>query len=187
MIEKIFLIHAPARSGKDACGEVMKEYYESKGKRVCMIAFADAVKFTLERYYGITDFKSKEGRTHIQQYATNQCRGVNPTIWADWVCDWLKATEEDWDIVIVPDWRFLNEYEVLAEGFGKERIRTMYIERPDIEVISDLTEEQKQHQSESELNSFKKYNYVIKNRTGEFMSTIRDLLAVADEEEVKDE
>lgn len=183
MIEKIFLIHAPARSGKDTCGEVMKEYYESKGKRVCMIAFADAVKFTLEKYYGITDFKSPEGRSHIQHYATDQCRGVNPTLWADWVAEWLKATEADWDIAIISDWRFLNEYDVLDAVFGKEYIRTMYIERPDIDVISDLTEEQRHHQSESELNNYKHYDYVIKNRTGEFMSTIRDLLEVADKEE----
>lgn len=183
MIEKIFLIHAPARSGKDACGEVMKEYYESKNKHVCVIAFADAVKFTLEKYYGITDFKSLEGRTQIQRYATDKCRGVNPTLWADWVRDWLKATNEDWDIVIITDWRFKNEYEVLAAAFGKEIIRTVYIERPDIDEISDLTAEQKQHQSESELNNFKHYDYKIANRTGEFISTIRDLLALVDEEE----
>lgn len=183
MIKKIFLIHAPARSGKNTCGEVMKEYYESKGKNVCMIAFADAVKFTLEKYYGITDFKSPEGRSHIQYYATDQCRGVNPTLWADWVANWLKATEADWDIVIVPDWRFLNEYEVLAETFGEEKVRTMLITRPDIEEVSDLTEEQRRHQSESELDNFKNFDYTVINETGQFCRTIRELIDLIDDEE----
>lgn len=183
MIKKIFLIHAPARSGKNTCGEVMKEYYESKGKNVCMIAFADAVKFSLEKYYGITDFKSPEGRSHIQHYATDQCRGVNPTLWADWVANWLKATEADWDIVIVPDWRFLNEYEVLAEMFGEEKVRTMLITRPDIEEISDLTEEQRRHQSESELDNFKNFDYTVINETGQFCRTIRELIDLIDDEE----
>lgn len=183
MIKKIFLIHAPARSGKNTCGEVMKEYYESKGKNVCMIAFADAVKFSLEKYYGITDFKSPEGRSHIQYYATDQCRGVNPTLWADWVVNWLKATEADWDIVIVPDWRFLNEYEVLAETFGEEKVRTMLITRSDIEEVSDLTEEQRRHQSESELDNFKNFDYTVINETGQFCRTIRELIDLIDDEE----
>ena len=56
MIKKIFLIHAPARSGKNTCAEAMMDYYKSKNKRCCIIAFGDVVKFTLEKYYGVTDY-----------------------------------------------------------------------------------------------------------------------------------
>ena len=45
MIKKIFLIHAPARSGKNTCAEAMMDYYKSKNKRCCIVAFGDVVKF----------------------------------------------------------------------------------------------------------------------------------------------
>ena len=73
-MDKVFLLHARAQSGKNTCANLMKEYYEQKGKRVIIIAFADYVKFTLEKYYNITDFKTPEGRTRIQHYATQQIR-----------------------------------------------------------------------------------------------------------------
>ena len=59
MIKKIFLIHAPARSGKNTCAEAMVDYYKSKNKRCCIVAFGDVVKFTLEKYYGVTDYHVK--------------------------------------------------------------------------------------------------------------------------------
>lgn len=186
MIEKIFLIHAPARSGKNTCAEAMVEYYKTKGKKSCIIAFADAVKFTLEKYYGITDFKSEQGRSHIQHYATDQCRGVNPTLWVDWVCDWLKATNDDWDIILIPDLRFQNEMEVMKQEFG-DIVKTINIIRPDIADISDLTEEQRHHQSESELDNFKKWDYNIINESNQFMTTIQELCNLIDGEENEQE
>ena len=44
-MDKVFLLHARAQSGKNTCANLMKEYYEQKGKRVIIIAFADYVKF----------------------------------------------------------------------------------------------------------------------------------------------
>lgn len=186
MIKKIFLIHAPARSGKNTCAEAMADYYKSKNKRCCIVAFGDVVKFTLEKYYGITDYKSEWGRSNIQHYATEQCRGKIPTLWADWVCNWVKATEDDWDIIIIPDLRFKNELETVEKNFPSI-VRTINIIRPDIQECSDLTEEQKQHQSESELDNYKKWNYNIINQSGQFMTTIQELCDLIDNESEENE
>ena len=186
MIKKIFLIHAPARSGKNTCAEAMVDYYKSKNKRCCIVAFGDVVKFTLEKYYGITDYKSEWGRSNIQHYATEQCRKKIPTLWADWVCNWVKATEDDWDIIIIPDLRFKNELETVEKNFPSI-VRTINIIRPDIQECSDLTEEQKQHQSESELDNYKKWNYNIINQSGQFMTTIQELCDLIDNESEENE
>ena len=52
-MEKIYLLHARAQSGKDTCAAIMKQELEKQGKKVIIIAFADYVKFSLEKYYNI--------------------------------------------------------------------------------------------------------------------------------------
>ena len=34
MLERIYMLHARAQSGKDTCAAIMKEEYEKRGKRV---------------------------------------------------------------------------------------------------------------------------------------------------------
>ena len=41
MLERIYMLHARAQSGKDTCAAIMKEEYEKRGKRVIIIAFAE--------------------------------------------------------------------------------------------------------------------------------------------------
>lgn len=162
-MDKVFLLHARAQSGKNTCANIMKEYYETQGKRVIIIAFADYVKFTLEKYYNITDFKSEEGRSRIQHYATDQIRdGYKKTFWAELVANYLDAIQADFDIAIIPDWRFENEYGMIQWHFGKRAIPVL-ITRPDIDVVDNMTKEQRQHQSETELDNFQKFSYNIIN------------------------
>ena len=162
-MDKVFLLHARAQSGKNTCANLMKEYYEQRGKRVIIIAFADYVKFTLEKYYNITDFKTPEGRTRIQHYATEQIRdGYNKTFWAELVANYLDAIQKDFDIAIIPDWRFENEYAMIKLHFHDKTIPVL-ITRPDINIVDNMTTEQRSHRSETELDNFKNFSYNIIN------------------------
>ena len=112
-MEKIYLIHAKAQNGKDTCAERIKHYYELKGKKVLIIAFADYVKFVLDKYYGIPHARTKEYRTRIQQFATDQVRSASPDFWAKTVSNLLYCIQNDFDIVVIPDWRFENGEEII--------------------------------------------------------------------------
>ena len=50
-----------------------------------------------------------------------------------------------------------------------------------------MVEEQKQHQSESELDNYKKWNYNIINQSGQFMTTIQELCDLIDNESEENE
>ena len=115
MLERIYMLHARAQSGKDTCAAIMKEEYEKRGKRVIVIAFADYVRWCLDKYYGVTDYKTPEGRTIIQHFATDLVRKNDPTFWGRTVGDLLRAIEDDFDYAIIPDWRFKNEYTSLGQ------------------------------------------------------------------------
>lgn len=185
-MEKVYLLHAAARSGKNTCAEAMKEYYEATyHKRVLVIAFADYVKFVLEKYYDTPAVRTEEYRTRIQQFATDQVRTYNPNFWGNVVADLLAATEQDWNTVIIPDWRFRNEYACLKaklEDCGT-KIISVLIDRPNIEEVDGMTEEQRNHDSERNLDNFQKFDYNIINETSQLQKTIQQLIDMIDKEE----
>lgn len=183
MLERIYLLHAHAQSGKDTCAAIMKEEYEKRGKRVIVIAFADYVRWSLEKYYGIKDYKTPEGRTLIQHFATDLVRKYDPTFWGRTVADLLLAIEDDFDYAIIPDWRFYNEYDVLAARFAPHIIVQVLIDRPNNELTDNMTAEQRSHQSESELDNYKNFDYNIINEYGKLEETKKQLIMMIDHEE----
>lgn len=185
-MEKIFLLHAAARSGKNTCADAMKDYYvNSYHKRVLIIAFADYVKFVLDKYYDTPAERTEEYRTRIQQFATEQVRASDVNYWANVVSDLLVAIQEDWDIVIIPDWRFGNERVALVSRFYEYGIpvKTMLIDRPNIEEVDGMTEEQRAHSSERNLDNYQNFDYTIINETSQMQKTIQQLIDIIDKEE----
>ena len=183
MLDRIYLLHAHAQSGKDTCAAIMKEEYEKRGKRVIIIAFADYVRWALDKYYGVKDYKTPEGRTLIQHFATDLVRKNDPTFWGRTVADLLYAIEEDFDYAIIPDWRFMNEYEVMSTRFAPHIIVQVEIDRPNNELTDNMTEIQRNHQSETELDNYKYYDYQIVNEYGKLDETRRQLIMMMNHEE----
>lgn len=183
MLNRIYMLHAHAQSGKDTCAAIMKEEYEKRGKRVIVIAFADYVRWSLEKYYGVKDYKTPEGRTLIQHFATDLVRKNDPTFWGRTVADLLYAIEDDFDYAIIPDWRFENEYSVMISRFAPHIVVPVLIERPNNELTDNMTEEQRRHQSESELDNWKFFDYNIVNEYGKLDDTKHQLLRMIETEE----
>lgn len=183
MLDRIYMLHAHAQSGKDTCATIMKEEYEKRGKRVIIIAFADYVRLCLEKYYGVKDYKTPEGRTLIQHFATDLVRKYDPTFWGRTVGDLLKAIEDDFDYAIIPDWRFENEYNCLASRFASHIIVPVLITRPDNEKTDNMTESQRNHQSEKELDNWKFFCYNIVNEYSKLEETRQQLIEMIEKEE----
>ena len=183
MLERVYLLHAHAQSGKDTCATIMKEEYEKRGKRVIVIAFADYVRWCLDKYYNIKDYKTPEGRTIIQHFATDLVRKNDPTFWGRTVGDLLLAIEDDFDYAIIPDWRFYNEYDVLATRFAPHIIVQVLIDRPNNELTDNMTIEQRSHQSESEMNDYKNFDYNITNEYGKLEETRKQIIRMIEKEE----
>lgn len=184
MLERIYLLHAHAQSGKDTCAAIMKEEYEKRGKRVIIIAFADYVRWCLDKYYGVTDYKTPEGRTIIQHFATDLVRKNDPTFWGRTVADLLRAIEDDFDYAIIPDWRFENEFAVLRSRFSYSIVVPVLITRPDNEKTDNMTDEQRKHQSETELDNWKFFDYTIINEFNKLEETRTQLIKMIEHEEI---
>lgn len=183
MLNRIYLLHAHAQSGKDTCAAMMKEEYEKRGKRVIIIAFADYVRMCLDKYYGVKEYKTSEGRTLIQHFATDLVRKNDPTFWGRTVGDLLRAIEDDFDYAIIPDWRFENEYTSLASRFAPHIIVQVGIYRPNNEATDNMTEAQRKHQSETEMNDYKNFDYNIINEFNKLDETRKQIIMMINHEE----
>ena len=63
----------------------------------------------------------------------------------------------------------------------------MLIDRPGIEEVDGMTEEQRSHSSERNLDKYDNFDYNIINETSQMQKTIQQLIDIIDKEENKDD
>ena len=157
---KIIGIAGKAEAGKTTLANILKEQLETKDYKVLLINYGDFVKFVAEKYYSWNGEKDENGRTLLQHIGTEQGREkVDINIWVDMVINTVLVAQDDFDFAIVADCRFPNEFKRWEEfNIPITKIR---IARP-LEQ-SKLTEEQKQHKSETALDDYRDWDLFICN------------------------
>jgi hypothetical protein len=155
---KIILISGKAQSGKDEFAKLLIERTQNKNK--CLrIGYGDFVKFVCEKYFGWDGIKNEEGRKILQFVGTDLARSVHPDIWVNMTIDLVKGIGRLYDYILIPDLRFQNEiirwYEELYE------VITIRVNRPNFD--NKLTKEQKEHISETELDTYDYFDYTLNN------------------------
>lgn len=159
---KILMLSGKGGSGKDEVAKMMEEDLNLRGFHTLTIHFADLVKYYAKQYYEWNGEKDTSGRALLQKIGTTVMRTAFPTYWAEIVAKFLYAAQDDFDFVLIPDWRFINEFETVAD-YNKNVIR-IRVERPNF-VNEKMTEEQRNHISECELDNFC-FDWIIQNDRG---------------------
>lgn len=157
----IILISGKAGHGKTTFANFIKSEFESRGKKVMKIAFADYLKYIASEYYGWNGEKDERGRTLLQHLGTDVVRKNDENFWADLVSRLIRALGDEFDYYIIDDARFPNE----IEAFPLENSIHIQIERPSI-TESFLTDEQQHHLSETALEGYVP-DYILLNHTFE--------------------
>lgn len=152
---KIVLFSGKARSGKDKSATFLKELLEQSGKTVLIYHFADVLKSLCENSYNwIKGDKGPIGRTILQNVGTKY-RKNNPQCWRNIAREIAIGCSEEY--VLIPDCRYKNE----ARGFIDFEYEVVRIERPNFD--NGLTNEQKNHISEIDMDNYKKFSKIIVN------------------------
>lgn len=158
----IFTISGTAGHGKDTLAEMMRDYANGIGKKAIVIHFADYLKYICGTYYGWDGQKDEAGRTLLQQVGTNKVRKKNPNYWVEVVQNLIETVlVDDFDIFLIPDARFPNEIESFIDNENC-RVHSIRVFRPNAPTI--LTEEQKNHPSETALKDFL-FEYEVENNS----------------------
>ena len=162
---KIILIGNKARMGKDTFANMLKE---ELNERAVIVHFADALKFVCKSYYEWNGEKDTNGRT-LLQCVGQSTRDNDEHFWTDFIARLIKTNlSKNYEYIIIPDWRYKEEYERLLRYFHYENIITVNITRFNSDfspyIPNELTFEQRQHKSEIDLDTYV-CQYYISNFT----------------------
>ena len=164
---KVIAISGKAESGKDTIAKEIKQLLEKQNYKVMIIHFADVLKFVCRQYFDWNGEKDEQGRTLLQQVGTEMREKNNPNMWVNITKELINGIGVEFDYVLVPDTRFKEEINMLNEYFDCISVRVL---RQDIDsdgVASDhinhLTDEQRAHKSECDLDDYKFDYFIINN------------------------
>jgi hypothetical protein len=137
ILPKLVLISGLAGSGKTTLANFMRTQLSSE--RVAVLSFADPIKVAANRVYHWDGKKDKKGRELLQDIGSIG-RKYDKNIWVkklnNLIYDWGEY------IIIVDDWRYLNEASWFVEN-GYEVIKLRVIGRrssEDAEIFTHISE-----------------------------------------------
>lgn len=158
---KIITVSGFARSGKDSTARYIEKYMKSKGKSVCIIHYADVLKFWAKEYFNWDGLKNEQSRTLLQKIGTDIGRKRNENVWVNVVVEFIKTFGQDFNYILIPDTRFPSEINTLKSlGYN---VFSIWIARPNFD--NGLTEDQKNHPSETSLLDYP-FDAVLSCETG---------------------
>ena len=164
---KVIAISGKAESGKDTIAKEIKYLLEEQNYKVMIIHFADVLKFVCRQYFDWDGQKDDYGRSLLQQVGTEMREKNNPNMWVNITKELIRGIGAEFDYVLVPDTRFKEEINMLNEYFDCTSVRVL---RQDInsygmasDHVNHLTNEQRAHKSECDLDDYKFDYFIINN------------------------
>lgn len=157
----IFLVAGRARSGKGTVAKYLQNYYQNKDKKVIISPYTKYLKKYIE---DITEQKIDEDnkpRELLQKISSELIKkelGKN-NFFINRQLEDLEIYSYFADVIIIPDVRFEEEIKVITEKYNK--VISIGVTRPNYQ--SDLTKEQLNDITETSLDNYKRYDYIIIN------------------------
>lgn len=164
---RVYLIAGKARNGKDTTADIIRDYYEEQGKKTCNNSYAYYMKDYAKRITGWDGSEENKPREFLQQFGTNLVRNrIDNELFVNRMLEDLKIFEYFYDVVTISDGRLPIELDTIREQVNNVTI--IRVNRPNFD--NGLTEEQKSHITETGLDDYANYDYVLSND-----GTIEDL------------
>ncbi|MBP3461010.1 MAG: hypothetical protein J6K21_01175 [Bacilli bacterium] len=158
--KKIFIISGKARHGKNTVSDIIKEYYESKNMKTINDSYAYYIKDYARRISNWDGSEETKPRELLQQLGTNLIREkIDKLFFINRMIEDLKVFSYFYDIITISDGRFEEELDIIKNKF--DNVILIKVDRPNFD--NGLTEEQKKHPTETSLDNYKKFDYIIEN------------------------
>lgn len=158
-MSQIFILAGKSRTGKDTVGSYIKEYYEKQGKVAVMLSFSEYLKPYIMKLTNWNGEDKTKPRDFMQLLGTDIIRKkINNNFFIDRLCEDILIYSYFADAIIITGARFPDEINIPRKTFKNVHV---------IEVTrnkeNDLTEKEKKHVTETSLDNFKDYDYIIEN------------------------
>ncbi len=159
----IYLISGHARHGKDTTAGFLKEFYEKDGKKVIFSRAGKYIKFYAMEMTDWDGSEETKPRELLQTLGTEVIRQkLNKSeMFIQRQLDDIEIYSYFYDAIIVPDIRLPREVDSVKEKF--DNVVTIKVQR--INFDTDLTSSEQKHLTETAMDSYDDFDYVIINDT----------------------
>lgn len=176
-----FIICGKARHGKDTIADIIKEYYQEKQMKILNIQYSSYIKDYAKKISNWDGSDETKPRELLQQLGTNIIRhNIDELFFVNRICEDIKVYSFFFDALTISDARFKVEVDIPKTR--NENIIAVHVDRPNFD--NGLTEEQKLHPTEIDLDDYDKYDYKFINdgTIEELKSKVNEMLEVIESE-----
>lgn len=183
MDRKIYLFAAKARHGKDTACEYYSKLLQADNKNVLHTLYAKYLKQYAKDYFGWNGKEETKPRELLQTLGTDIIRKElnKPDFHVNRICEDIEILSKYFNRFLISDCRFPNEVLVPKQKFGDDVVAIRIVRT---NFVSDLTPIQQQHESETALDDFTGFDYVI---TASNLNELYEQLDMIYEAEERDE
>lgn len=183
MDRKIYLFAAKARHGKDTACEYYSKLLQADNKNVLHTLYAKYLKQYAKDYFGWNGEEETKPRELLQILGTDIIRKElnKPDFHVNRICEDIEILSKYFNRFLISDCRFPNEVLVPKQKFGDDVVAIRIVRT---NFVSDLTPIQQQHESETALDDFTGFDYVI---TASNLNELYEQLDMIYEVEERDE
>lgn len=160
---RLYLIAGKARHGKDTFSAYLKEAYEENGKKLIVTQLSKYIKYYAREMTGWNLTEEDKPRALLQELGTQVIREKlgKEDLFIKRIIDDVDVFACFYDAIVISDVRLKKEVEDLRQAFPD--LVAVHVERPNFD--NGLTEEQKNHKTEIDLDDYNKFDENIVNIT----------------------
>ena len=155
---KIFLLSGKARSGKNEISKIIERYYSNK--KCITISFGYYIKDYAKKISDWDGSEETKPRELLQHLGIELVRNkIDKRLFIDRILQDIEIFSYFYDIIVISDVRLLDEITILKENYPDST--SIRVVRNNYE--NNLTEEQKNHLTETDLDNFNDFDYIVNN------------------------
>ena len=158
---KLYLICGKARAGKDTFAKLIKQEEEKNNKKVCILKLTSPLYRWAEDYFNYDKEKDEKPRELLQTigYDILQLKLKKKDFLLDYLITTIEILDDYYDVGLITDGRLVHEIEVLKEKYPS--IKTILLTN---KKDNKLTNKEKNHQTEIDLDDYQNFDYIVENR-----------------------
>lgn len=178
---KVYVIAGKAGCGKNTSANYIKEYYEKNGKKVAITEISKYLKlfaYEIKNWDGTRENKPREFLQNVGSYIRHVA--FNEDFLINRLIEDIAVYSNYVDVLVIADARLPRELDLLKEKCNAIKIKVIN-EFNDYE----LTNNEKFHETETSLDNYDNYDYVLHNKTFEKLQN--DVFSLVKEVESNEE
>ena len=168
---KIFIIGGKAGCGKTTFGEYLREELKNYGYKPCVMNLTEPLYSYAKNYFSWNENCNEKPREFLQKVGYDIIREKmgKKTFLLDRLFEDIEILSNFFDVFIITDARLKEEFETIKDKY--DDVVSIKLERDNYD--NELSEEEKNHATEQDLNDYNDFDYLVEN------STLKDLKRVA--------